>query len=129
MSETLRVLLVAALAASLVVVARPGEAHHKPNVYCSESGDLCQATGKVNGVRRLQIRTLDKYFGRYRLCVKAPGGSRRCNRFRMHSTDSGAWAGSIKWRKHFPDKGAGAYTVTWRAKGQRIGRSLGFHVG
>lgn len=130
MTRTTRLFLVTAISASLVGGFIPrSQAHHRPQVYCSESGDLCQTTGKVDGVRRLQIRTFAKYFGRYRLCVNAPDDSRKCKRFRMHETDSGSWASSIRWRRHFPNKGDGAYTVTWRSKGTRIGPRLGFHVG
>ena len=129
MTRTTRLFVVTAISAALVGTFLPrSEARHRPNIYCSESGDLCQSSSKVSGVRRLQIRTFAKYFGRYRLCLKAPDGTRDCKRFRMHETDSGSWASSIRWRRHFPQKGEGAYTVAWRAHGSRIGRRLGFHV-
>lgn len=87
MTRTTRLFLVTAISAALVGTFIPkSEAHHRPKVYCSESGDLCHSSSKVNRVRRLQIRTFAKYFGRYRLCVKAPDGSRKCKRFRMHET-------------------------------------------
>lgn len=127
--QTLRMIFATVAAVALVVSVAPGAgAHHRPNVYCSESGDMCQSTGKVNNVRRLQIRTLYDYFLTYRVCVKPPYADATCKRFRMHETENASWASSIRWRRHFPMMGAGAYTVTWRANGSRIGRRLGFHV-
>lgn len=40
----LRLVAVTTAAASLVAFAPRAQAHHRPNLYCSESGDLCQAT-------------------------------------------------------------------------------------
>lgn len=123
----MRKILMAAVCAALLAGAVPAaQANHRPQEYCSESGDVCQATNKVNGVRKLRITLAAKYFSRYNLCVKAPDGAKTCKKFKIR--DQGATYGSnVRWRKHFPNAGEGAYTVTWRSGGSRIGARLGFH--
>ena len=120
-------IVVTAIAAGLAVVASPAQAHHRDNAYCNPTGDLCQSTAKVDGVRRLQIRTFDRLFARYKVCVTAPDDSRTCRRFRMRDAGEDSWASSIRWSRHFPYRGEGAYTVRWRVQGAKIGESLGFH--
>jgi hypothetical protein len=129
-SSAVRLFVVTAVAASLVAVSQPAHAHPPRNTYCSDSGDLCQTTGRVDGVRRLQIRTFSRSLGRYRLCVLSPNYEKRtCRTFRMHETDNGSGASSIGWRRHFPYSGIGEYTVVWkRLNGHRIGKVLGFRV-
>ncbi len=121
-------MFLAVTAFSVALTPQPVAAHHRPNLYCGETGDICQSTRKVDSIRRLQMHTFAKYFDRYRLCVKAPNGTRTCRRFRMVETEGGSFASSVRWRRHFPSAGTGAYTVTWRALGSQIGRRLGFHV-
>ena len=113
----------AALVATLVPVAQAG---HRPSEYCSESGDVCQSTKRVDGVRKLTITLGGKYFSRYKLCVKAPDDSTTCKKFKIKDMGP-AYGSSVRWKKHFPDAGAGAYTVTWKNRGTRIGARLGFH--
>ncbi|HEX2295961.1 MAG TPA: hypothetical protein VHN37_11705 [Actinomycetota bacterium] len=115
----------AALCAALVPAARAG---HRPQEFCSESGDVCQSTKRVNGVRKLTITLGGKYFSRYKLCVKAPDDATTCKRFKIKDQGS-VYGSSVRWRKHFPDAGEGAYTVTWKNRGTRIGARLGFHKG
>ncbi|MFN2588815.1 MAG: hypothetical protein ABR613_11960 [Actinomycetota bacterium] len=123
----MRTSLVALATAAVLLAPLPATAGHRPQEYCSESGDVCQSTRRVDGVRKLRITLAAKYFKRYRLCVKAPDGSTTCKRFRIQK--QGAQFGdSVRWRKHFPDAGEGAYTVTWRSGGSRVGARLGFHV-
>ncbi len=106
----------------------PVQASHKPSAYCSESGDVCQSTRKVNGVRKLRIATAAKYFERYRLCVTAPDDSTACRKGRMRK-DGPVYRGGMRWRERFPHKGPGAYIVKWKfLSGGKIGRTLGFHV-
>jgi pectate lyase len=89
---------------------------HAPNSYCTPSGDICYSTRKVKGVRKLRIRTIEKYFSEYRVCVRAPDDSRACRMGRMRDRNNdGIWTGSMNWRKRFPYKGPGAYTVRWRS--------------
>lgn len=128
-ASSLRMLIGTLSAVALVVTFQPAaEASHRPNSYCSDTGDICQSTTKVDGVRKLQVRTAANYFDRYRLCVRPLDGEQTCKTFTMHERDNGIWVGSVQWAKHFPDEGRGAYVVTWRlASGDRIGRKLGFH--
>ncbi len=106
----------------------PAQAGHRSTAYCSESGDICQSTRKVDGVRKLRIATAAKYFGRYRLCVTAPDDSTACRKGRMRK-DGSIYRGAMRWRERFSHKGPGAYVVKWKfVSGGKIGRTLGFHV-
>ena len=123
----MRKLVMAAVTAALVASVVPAaQAGHRPQEYCSESGDVCQSTKRVNGVRKLTISLAAKYFSRYNLCVKGPDGATTCKRFKIRDTGP-AYGSSVRWKKHFPDAGEGAYTVTWKNSGTRIGARLGFH--
>jgi hypothetical protein len=123
----MRKVLIAAVAGAVLLAPLPAGANHRPQNYCSESGDVCQSTKKMDGVRKLRITLAAKYFNRYKLCVKAPDDSTTCKRFRIREQGS-AYGSTVRWRKHFPNAGEGAYTVTWRNGGSRIGARLGFHV-
>jgi hypothetical protein len=116
------------LALTVVLVALPlrAEAFHRPTSYCSSTGDICQSTTKVDGIRRLRIRLFAKYFDRYRLCVRAPDGSRACHAFEIRAQGSN-FGSSVRWGLNFPHKGPGAYVVTWWTGGNQVGRTLGFH--
>jgi hypothetical protein len=122
----MRKILVTAIAGAVLLAPLPAGASHRPQSACSESGDVCQSTRKVDGVRKLRITLAAEYFTRYRLCVKAPDGSNTCKGFRIEEQGS-QYGDSVTWRKHFPNAGAGEYTVTWKSGGSRIGRRLGFH--
>lgn len=129
MQMFLRSMLITAVTVSLIAVAAPGAgAHHRPNLYCSESGDLCQSTRKVDGVRKLSLLMAEEYFEHYRLCVFGPTGERSCKRFAVGDAGGDYYGHELSWRRHFPHQGPGAYTVVWRAMGERVGRKLGFHV-
>ncbi|HEY7874627.1 MAG TPA: hypothetical protein VIG64_05850 [Actinomycetota bacterium] len=122
-----RFLLIAVVVSVMTGLEPHASADHRPNNYCSESGDVCVSTKKRNGVRRLNIGLAAKYFNRYRLCVVAPDESRECIKRRI--TDQGASYGdSVNWSTHFTDKGEGDYDVIWRQGGNRLGKVLGFHV-
>jgi hypothetical protein len=121
-----KIVLTAVAAAMVAAVAPVAQADHRPQQYCSESGDVCQSTKKVDGVRKLTITLGGKYFDRYRLCVKAPDGATTCKGFKIRDMGP-AYGSSVRWRKHFPDAGEGAYNVTWKSGGARVGARLGFH--
>lgn len=123
----MRKIVLAAVCAALVAGVVPAaQAGHRPTQYCSESGDVCQSTKRVNGVRKLTLSLAAKYFSRFSLCVEAPDGALVCKRFKVRDTGAG-YGRSVRWKKHFPDAGPGAYTVTWYQGGNRLGRRLGFH--
>ena len=128
MSRVLRSLLATATAASLIAVAPAAGAHHRPNLYCSESGDICQATRKYDGVRQLRLFMAAEYFDTFRICVTGPNRSRTCERFPVGEDGNGTYGHDVDWRRNFPYEGAGAYTAVWRANGCRLGRKLGFHA-
>lgn len=72
----MRRIVLLTLTVSLLALPGLAEAHHRPTNYCSPTGDICQSTTKVDGIRWLRISLFAKYFNRYKLCVKAPDGSR-----------------------------------------------------
>lgn len=124
----MRRLLVLAILAGLLSVPAAAFAHHRPTSYCSRTGDICQSTTRVDGVRSLRISLFAKYFGRYDLCVTGPM-STTCKTFRIKAMPNGLFGSKVKWAERFPDEGPGAYTVRWfsRPGGAKVGRTLGFH--
>lgn len=125
--HTLRMIVATLAAVALVISVAPrAEAHHRPNFYCSESGDLCQSTRKVDGVRKLSLILAAPYFDSYRLCVTGP--FRDCERFRVRALSGGLYGGRVNFERHFAVFNNMDYTVVWKAAGSRIGRRLGFHV-
>jgi hypothetical protein len=104
-------------------------ANHRPTTYCSPTGDICQSSTNVHGIRTLRISLAAHYFTRYRLCVTAPNDSVVCKTFRVHKQGS-IWSSSIKWAGQFPPTGHGKYDVVWKALpgAYKVGKILGFHV-
>lgn len=130
-THAFRLLLVTAMAASLLVVAAPpSSAHHRPNFYCGESGDICQGSRKVDGVRKLWIGTAARYFGTFHLCVyDHREGNEWCAPYKMREQDSGIWSRSVAWFRKWPAmRHRGRFTVSWWVGEDRIGKKLGFHV-
>lgn len=122
----MRRIVLLTLTVLLLALPRAAEAHHRPNTYCSPTGDICQSTRKVDGIRWLRMGLFAKYFDRYRLCVRAPDDSRACRRFEIRAQGE-FFGSSVRWGRHFPIKGPGAYVVTWWTAGHRVGHILGFH--
>lgn len=124
----MRTLVLAVLSAILMVGTVPAaQASHEPNEYCSESGDVCLSTTRVDGVRKLRIVLAAKYFDSYKLCVTGPNGDRSCDRFEIEKFKGGVYGDKVRWSKFFPDEGSGAYTAVWRQGGSQLGDTLGFH--
>jgi len=121
--------LVPLLAAGLLAsVVPPAQAHHLPNQYCSESGDVCLSSKKMDGKRKLAIGTAAQYFKKYELCVTGPTGSTTCHTFEV-TEGEGGYGDVVRWARNFPREGAGKYIVEWKfMNGDRIGKRLGFHV-
>ena len=113
-------------AVALTTAPAPAQASHRPNDYCSPSGDYCTETVVRDGARRFRISSLS-FSGRYRLCVTGPNDVRVCKRFRLEDGDRGSFNDSVRWRRHFETQGAGAYRVSWHKFGARLGPVLGFH--
>jgi hypothetical protein len=125
-----RPVVVVSLCAALLIGLFPGgaRASHRPNSYCSPSGDYCQSTTRNrNSARILQFRSF-AHRGKVRVCVTAPTDTRSCvtDRFR-DGNDDGVYVTRLRWSTNFPNKGPGAYTVAWRQDGSRTGKRLGFH--
>ncbi|HZK50342.1 MAG TPA: hypothetical protein VFD47_02120 [Actinomycetota bacterium] len=127
-----RVALVVSCCAALILGLLPGAAlaNHRPNSFCSQTGDFCQSTTKNrNKPRVLQFRSF-AHRGRVNVCVKPPTGGGICVRDRFRDgNDDGVFVTRMKWFKEFPNEGPGAYTVVWRQDGSRTGKKLGFHRG
>jgi len=103
-------------------------ADHRPNSFCSQTGDFCQSTARNrNRVRILQFRSF-AHRGTVNVCVKAPTNTRTCvaDRFRDRNDDS-VFVTRLRWGTNFPNEGPGAYTVVWRQNGAKTGKRLGFH--
>ena len=123
----MRIALAAALVAGLVATAAPVQAGHRPNEYCSESGDVCLSTTRIDGVRKLRIALGAKYFDRYKLCVTGPNDDTICHSFKIERFKGGVYGDKVRWSTNFPDEGPGSYDVLWRQGGNRLGQKLGFH--
>lgn len=123
----MRKIVVTVVGLTMMASAAPALAGHRPNSYCSESGDVCASAKREDGVMKLKISLAAKYFDRYKLCVTAPDDSKTCKEFRIEK-QGGVFGDTVRWRRHFPDEGPGAYTVRWSdGKGFRSKR-LGFHI-
>jgi hypothetical protein len=124
----MRIALIAMLATALVVSANPAQADHRPEEFCSESGDVCLSTVRIDGgVRKLRISLAAKYFDNYKLCVTGPNGDKTCERFEIEKFKGGVYGDKVRWSSNFPDEGSGAYDVVWRQGGSSLGDKLGFH--
>jgi hypothetical protein len=100
----------------------------RPRVgYCSPSGDVC--FGLIAGGAppiRLGLTLAARFFSRYRLCVRAPGGAVDCRRFRVHRAGAGTFQSRVRWRRRFPDRGPGVYRVRWLHAGSALGPPITF---
>lgn len=127
-----RVVVVVSCCATLALGLFSGAAfaNHRPNSFCSQTGDFCQSTTQNrNRVRVLQFRSF-AHRGPVRVCVKPPTSARTCvkDRFR-DGNDDGVFVTRLRWSTNFPHEGPGAYTVEWRQNGSKTGKRLGFHRG
>lgn len=117
-------LLVVALVASRPTLESSERAEP---VYCSASGDVCFGIrGRAEAVV-LRITTVERYFPRYRLCVRPPRGSPTCKTFPIRRSGQ-AYGSAVRWRAHFPNRGPGRYRVTWRLGTTRLGPTLAFRL-
>jgi hypothetical protein len=100
----------------------------RPRVgYCSPSGDVC--FGLIEGGAppiRLGLTLAGRFFVRYRLCVRAPGGAVDCRRFRVRRAAAGTFQSRVRWHRRFPDHGPGVYRVRWLHAGSALGPPITF---
>ena len=125
----MRRLVVGVVTVGLLCAAGPALGSHASSRYCSESGDLCQSTRKIDGIRKLAVTTTDGSLATYGLCVTTPTGRTDCKRFEMEPSGDD-YADSVRWHRHFPADGPGHYKVAWKIDDCRvIGEELGFSRG
>jgi hypothetical protein len=92
--------------------------------HCSSSGDLCFGIFDAGGIV-FQLLTVEKYFPRYVVCVRAPTGATKC--LTAFVRPQGRLYGShLRWPRRFGEHGEGVYRVTWRHRGARLGPALRF---
>jgi hypothetical protein len=127
MKKALVVAAVLVMSATLIPAGSAG-ATHFPHTKCDISDDSCVSVKRINGVRRLRLLLLFRYFPKHEVCVKAPEGERTCHTYRTRRLYGGGWGSTIAWRKHYPFEGRGIYRVVWRTQGTPVG-TLRFHVG
>jgi hypothetical protein len=120
--------LLVALIAFFVLGSASASAVYQPKRYiaryCSPTGDLCYGIFRSGGIV-FQITTIERYFARYRVCVRAPNGSRRC-RTAPINRQGRVWGSHVRWPRIFGDHGPGVYRVTWSQGGTRLGPTLRF---
>jgi hypothetical protein len=95
--------------------------------YCSPSGDVCYGTAVRRGALYLEINTIERYFARYRLCVRPPTGTTTCRTFPIRRTGR-IYGSAVRWYRTFPNRGPGIYRVTWRLGSQPLGPGLRFRL-
>jgi hypothetical protein len=123
---TLRRLALALVLVSILLAAAPAAAVTR---HCSASGDVCYGAFGAGHATKLKITLAAKYFNRYTLCVRAPGGARDCRQFSIFSIGNGLFGSTVTWAAHFPAHGRGLYRATYRYGGASVAPSLTFSVG
>lgn len=104
-----------------------GSSERAEPVYCSASGDLCFGIRGRGVTVVLTITTVERYFARYRLCVRPPRGATTCKSFPIRRSGR-TYGSTVRWRAHFPNRGPGRYRVTWRLGANRLGPTLAFRL-
>ena len=99
--------------------------------YCSPSGDVCYGVFNRGGAVHLELTTVERYFGRYRLCVRGPGTGAahflRCGSFPVFRRGSG-WGSVVRHARQYPALGPGTYSVSWRLGAKPLGPTLRFRL-
>ena len=129
MTRMTRTALSLACALALVAGLAPSAlAQHRPNWFCSTSGDYCQYAKKNGkGIRFLVFRSF-AHRGEVKVCVRAPDGTRSCINDRFtDANDDSLFVTRLRWNTNFPNQGPGDYSVRWKQDGARTGKILGFH--
>ena len=126
MKRTTVLVLAIAVTVTMLPAGSAGASHY-PHTKCSSSGDYCVSVKKIDGVRRLRLAMLFKYFRRHEVCVKGPEDVKTCHTYRTRRLASGLWGSSIDWRANYPFQGDGRYRVSWRTRSGPL-TALKFHV-
>jgi hypothetical protein len=114
------------LALVLAVPATPAAAVKR---HCSVTGDVCYGAFGIASHVRLRITLAGNFFRRYTLCVRAPGGTRTCHRFRTHAAAHGLFQSTVRWSTHFPNHGPGRYRATWNGGSGAFRPAISFKEG
>jgi hypothetical protein len=110
----------------LVMLAAPASAVRR---HCSVTGDVCYGAFGIGSHVRLRVTLAGNLFHTYKLCVRAPGGSRACRQLHTWPIAHGLFQSTVHWRAHFPNKGPGRYTATWNAGGGAFQPPITFREG
>lgn len=97
--------------------------------HCSASGDVCYGAFGSGAAVRLRVTLAANYFHSYALCVRAPDGTRTCQRFHTWPIAHGLYQSTLRWLAHFPDKGRGTYRATWNFGAGPARPAITFAVG
>jgi hypothetical protein len=92
--------------------------------YCSSSGDVCFGIFRSGGIV-FQLLTVEKYFARYQVCVRAPTDARKCLTSLVRRQGS-QYGSHLRWPRRFGHHGNGVYRVAWSQGGVRLGPTLRF---
>lgn len=92
--------------------------------YCSPSGDVCFGIFGAGGIV-FQLLSVEKYFDRYQVCVRAPTGARKCLTSLVRRQGQ-LYGSHLRWPRRFGHHGNGVYRVTWSQSGVRLGPPLRF---
>jgi hypothetical protein len=96
---------------------------------CSPTGDVCYGAFGIGSHVRLRVTLAGNLFHTYKLCVRAPGGSRTCRQLHTWPIAHGLFQSTVHWRAHFPNKGPGRYRATWNAGGGAFQPAITFREG
>ena len=123
------VLGVAGAAVAVPAAAAPGGTLAS---YCSPSGDVCFGAFRSGRDVLLRISTAARFFPRYTLCVKGPGGGAagllRCGSFPVFRQSHSTWGSTVRHARQYPVVGPGVYRVTWKLNGHALGPTLRFRL-
>jgi hypothetical protein len=118
-----------ALAVAGVLLALPVTPAAAVKQHCSATGDVCYGAFGIGSHVRLRITLAANLFHTYKLCVRAPDGSRTCRQFHTWPIAHGLYQSTQHWAAHFPNKGPGRYRATWNAGSGAFQPAITFREG
>jgi len=120
--------LVVALAAAGASASSSAARPKTLAAYCSSSGDICFGILNRSGAVYLDLSAFARYFERYRVCVRPPGGAARsCRTFPLRPRGR-VWGSSARYGRWFPVGAPGVYRVTWSLGSDPLGPTLRFRL-